>query len=251
VYPEIVFFFGGVRVALATHAGAITLGFAAGLVLALRRDGGRPEIVLAASAVTVAALVASHGLFRLLHGGGGGLWSGGLASTAGLAAGLGTTGLAARFARRPFAELLDAIAPAGILGLAIGRVGCFLGGCCYGRPTTLPWGVVFPELGPPARHPLQLYSAAGDMLLLCLLPARGRVPGNVARRACLGLGILRFALEFLRDPAATDPLPGGRVTLAQAAAVALVAWATFGLHRPGPFEYGSAAEEGAWPMRRP
>src|SRR5204862_111469 len=83
------------------------------------------------------------------HGGG----AGGLASTGGIAAGLGAVIVVAWVTDRPAGELLDAIVPAGLLALAIGRVGCFLAGCCHGRPTTLPWGVVFPGLGPPARHP--------------------------------------------------------------------------------------------------
>src|SRR5215813_451306 len=100
-----------------------------------------------------------------------------------------------RGSRRRCTELLDALAPAGILALAIGRLGCFLGGCCYGRPTALPWGVVFPEVGPPARHPLQLYSAALDLLLVCVLLRSSGPPGVVAARACLGLGVVRFLLE--------------------------------------------------------
>src|SRR5439155_1506335 len=80
---------------------------------------------------------------------------------------------------------------------------------------------VFPGIGPPARHPLQLYSAVGDLLLCLLLPRRARVPGAVARRGCIGFGCLRAALETLRDPATTDVIPGGWLTLPQAAALLL------------------------------
>jgi phosphatidylglycerol:prolipoprotein diacylglycerol transferase len=137
--------------------------------------------------------------------------------------------------------------PAGLLALAIGRLGCFLAGCCYGRPTALPWGVVFPEIGPPARHPLQLYSALGDALLLLVLPRRARVAGAVARRACIGFGCLRFLLETLRDPATTDMLPGCPLTLAQAAALLLVGAAA--LRPREPSIYASPEEPCAWPMR--
>jgi phosphatidylglycerol:prolipoprotein diacylglycerol transferase len=126
-------------------------------------------------------------------------------------------------ARRPAGELLDAIVPAGLLALAVGRVGCFLAGCCYGRPTALPWGVVFRDLGPPARHPLQLYSAAADVALLALLPARAAVPGAVACRGAIGFGALRALLEPLRDPGTTDAIIAGWLTLPQAAGILLAA----------------------------
>ena len=206
---------GGTQVVVSLHGLAIVLGVGAGALLAVRR--AREPAVVAVAAVAAASLAGGHALFALVHGGG----AGGLASTGGIAAGLGVAVIVARLARRPAGELLDTLVPAGLLALAIGRVGCFLAGCCYGRPTALPWGVVFPALGPPARHPLQLYSAAGDLLLLLLLPRRARVPGAVARRGCLGFGCLRAALETLRDPATTDAIPGGWLTLPQAAALLL------------------------------
>ena len=56
------------------------------------------------------------------------------------------------------------------LALAFGRVGCFLNGCCYGKPTTLPWGVVFPTAAPlVARHPTQLYELVLDLGLFAFL----------------------------------------------------------------------------------
>jgi len=221
VLPQLGFVAGPVRVVVSLHALAIVLGVVAGAVLALRRARDPTSVLAAVAAVTVAALVGAHALFLVLRGGRGGVWTGGLASTGGVAAGLAAAALAARFARRPVLEVLDAIAPAGLLALGIGRLGCFLGGCCYGRPTALPWGVVFPGLGPPARHPLQLYSAAADLAVLVLLPRRSAPTGVVACCACLGLGIVRAGLEWLRDAGTTDALVPGVVTLPQAAALLL------------------------------
>ena len=235
---------GGTQVVVSLHGLAIVLGVSAGALLAVRRAREPAVVAVAAAAVAAASLAGGHALFALVHGGG----AGGLASTGGIAAGLGVAVIVARLARRPAGELLDTLVPAGLLALAIGRVGCFLAGCCYGRPTALAWGVVFPALGPPARHPLQLYSAAGDLLLV-LLPARG-APGAAARRGCIGFGCLRAVLETLRDPATTDVLPGGWLTLPQAAAL-LLALAAGCLRPPEPSIYASGPEEPcAWPMRR-
>jgi phosphatidylglycerol---prolipoprotein diacylglyceryl transferase len=237
VFPELRFVLGGTQLVLSTHGLAIAAGVAAGAALAARR-AREPLLVIATGAgVAVVALLGARALFVSLHGGGGGLWSGGLASTGGVLAGLAATWTIARVVRRSPLELLDALAPAGLLALAIGRVGCFLGGCCYGRPTSMPWAVVFPEVGPPARHPLQLYSAAADLALVALLPARAAPPGTVIRRACLGFGLVRAALETLRDPATTDSLPGGWLTLPQGVALLLAAAAvaaSFGLRRRDP-----------------
>ena len=249
MHPEIAFTLDHVHVAASSHGLAVAVGVAAGFILALRRARDPAVVLVAAAVMTVTALAGAHWVFRAMHGGDGGFWTGGLASTGGVAGSVVAVWVVAWLARRPLRELLDALAPAGILALAIGRVGCFLAGCCYGRPSDLPWAVVFPELGPPPRHPLQLYSAACDLGLVLLLSRRAPV-GGVARRACVGFGVVRFALEFLRDPVATDTLVEGWLTLAQAAALLLVV-AALGLRAPARFDYGIAAEDArACPTRR-
>jgi phosphatidylglycerol:prolipoprotein diacylglycerol transferase len=214
---------GGIRLVVSLHGLAVAVGVAAGALLAVRRAREPAPVLVAVAAVAVVSLAGAHALYRALHGGPGRFWSGGLASTGGIAAGLVAAVVVARLLRRPAAEVLDAVAPAGVLALGIGRIGCFLAGCCYGSPTTLPWGVELPALGPPARHPLQLYSAAGDLALALLVRARSDRPGTAFRQTCVGLGLLRAGLETLRDPGATDVLPGGILTLSQAAALLLAA----------------------------
>jgi phosphatidylglycerol:prolipoprotein diacylglycerol transferase len=248
VFPEVRFVLGGMQLVLSTHGFAIVAGVAAGAVLAARRAREPLLVVGAAAVVAVVALLGARALFVALHGGGAGLWSGGLASSGGVLAGLASTWLLACVLRRPAVELLDALAPAGLLALAIGRVGCFLAGCCYGRPTDLPWGVVFPEVGPPARHPLQLYSAGADLALVALLPARTTPTGTVVRRACLAFGLIRAGLETLRDPATTDVLPGSWLTLPQGVALALTAAAvaaSFGLRQRDPSNMAPARSKRA------
>jgi phosphatidylglycerol:prolipoprotein diacylglycerol transferase len=86
----------------------------------------------------------------------------------------------------------------------IGRIGCFLVGDDYGRPTDLPWGVAFPEGLPPTTtsvHPTQLYEAVGLGVLGWLLLGwrRSGVPDAIVLgRYLIGAGALRFVIEFVR-----------------------------------------------------
>jgi len=203
--PELAFVMGGWRVSVSTHGLFVVLAVATGLALAVRR-AREPSVVLAAApALVAAALGGAELLYRTLHRG----EHGGLSSMGGIAAMFAVALVAARGSSRRFADLADAVAPAGIAALGVGRIGCFMAGCCWGRPTALPWGVVFPELGPPARHPLQLYSAGLDLALAGLLFRWSGPPGTTAAYATIGLGLVRLALETLRDPAAADPPLGG------------------------------------------
>ena len=210
--------FDDLHVALSTHAALVVLGVLAGMALAVRRARAPLVVLAVAPAIAAAALGGAWLLFRALHGPPGG----GLASMGGLAAGALAAAVAARAAGRPLVHLLDDLAPGGVLALGVGRIGCFLAGCCAGRETTLPWGVVLPVLGTAARHPLQLYAAAFDVVLAAVVARTTGPPGTVARRALVGLGLGRLALETLRDPVATDPILGGWSTVAQLGALTLV-----------------------------
>jgi phosphatidylglycerol:prolipoprotein diacylglycerol transferase len=95
------------------------------------------------------------------------------------------------------------------LGHAVGRLGCFAAGCCYGRPTDVPWAVTFTDpnslalLGLPL-HPTQLYEAFGNLLIFCFLSLyrrHRRFPGQLFWLYVLLYSCLRFFLEFFRgDP---------------------------------------------------
>ena len=90
-------------------------------------------------------------------------------------------------------------APAIALGLAVGRIGCFLRGCCYGEPTHLPWGVDFGDHV--MRHPTQLYeSAFAVVLFAALMKLRSRVttPGRLLTVFMVAYFAFRFGEEFLR-----------------------------------------------------
>jgi phosphatidylglycerol:prolipoprotein diacylglycerol transferase len=95
---------------------------------------------------------------------------------------------------------LDLISPYAALGYAIGRIGCFLNGCCWGKQTDLPWGVKFPFLASKV-HPTQLYSSLLNFFIfLLLLSVRKRkgYKGEVFVCYLLFYSTGRFFIEFLR-----------------------------------------------------
>jgi len=106
--------------------------------------------------------------------------------------------------RLPLMTVLSAAAPALALGHAVGRIGCFLVGDDYGRPTSLPWGIAFPEGLPPTLdrvHPTQLYEAAflfPFAYLLVRLRKRRVSDGAVFGIYLVGAGGLRFLIEVVR-----------------------------------------------------
>jgi phosphatidylglycerol:prolipoprotein diacylglycerol transferase len=134
----------------------------------------------------------------LLFSRGGLSWFGGFGG--GILAGLWVI----RRKRLPPMAVLAAATPGLVVGHMIGRIGCFLVGDDYGRPTSLPWGVAFPEGLPPTNvpvHPTQLYEAAAliPVAFLLLRWRREGRPDRVVLGAYLVLaGAIRFAIEFIR-----------------------------------------------------
>jgi phosphatidylglycerol:prolipoprotein diacylglycerol transferase len=117
----------------------------------------------------------------------------------------------------PWWRTADAFAPGIALGQAIGRQGCFAAGCCWGKPTTLPWGVRFSELGHQGTgvptdvhlHPTQLYESFAAFLffaLLIWLHRRKTFDGQVLLTYGVLYGTTRFIIEFFRDDPRGDVL---------------------------------------------
>lgn len=100
-----------------------------------------------------------------------------------------------------FWKVADMFAPYLALGYAIVRVGCFMWGCCYGKVTTSPLGVVFPFVDNLTRYPTQLFSSAINLILFILLitfyPKR-KFTGQVFLFYLIGYSIYRFIIEFFR-----------------------------------------------------
>jgi phosphatidylglycerol:prolipoprotein diacylglycerol transferase len=149
---------------------------------------------------------------------------GGLSWFGGLLGGVGTGLWVLRRYRVPIVRGFAAATPALAIGHAIGRIGCFLVGDDYGKPTDLPWGLAFPEGLPPTSqrvHPTQLYEA----LLLAILGfalirwRRASVDDHtVLGRYLLIAGGIRFGIEFVRINAKV----AGPLTLAQLISASLV-----------------------------
>jgi phosphatidylglycerol:prolipoprotein diacylglycerol transferase len=137
----------------------------------------------------------------------------------------------------PFRAMADVVAPSLALGCAIGRVGCFLNGCCYGAVSNGPWAVAFPAgtlvwarhveaglISPDAPyslpvHPTQLYAVADGLLLLALLSAwfpRRRRDGEVMALLMVTYPVTRFVIESLRSDEPHNVLG---LTLSQAISV--------------------------------
>ncbi|MCC2671525.1 MAG: lgt, partial [Armatimonadetes bacterium] len=138
----------------------VILGFGAGLWLAARlaqRRGLDGDAFLDAAVVILFAGVAgarllfvalnwktfSTQLWQVAA-----LWQGGMSFHGGVIAAVLAGAVYMRRRRLPVLEMADAAAPGIAIGYTIGRIGCLLNGCCYGGPTTLPWGIHFPENAP-------------------------------------------------------------------------------------------------------
>lgn len=175
----------------------------------LRRDGLSSGAVDAGIAGVLGGMAGAKLLWVFEHAGEEPLLDlilsrGGMSWFGGFAGGLGAAILLLGWRRLPIVPVIAAATPALAIGHAIGRIGCLLVGDDYGRPTTLPWGVAFPQGLPPTDvpvHPTQIYEAVALVPLAWLL-LRMRRHGASPRRvlgAYLALaGGIRFLIEFLR-----------------------------------------------------
>jgi phosphatidylglycerol:prolipoprotein diacylglycerol transferase len=165
------------------------------------------------------------------------------------------------FERMPVLPVLDTFAVALPLGHAIGRLGCFAAGCCYGKPTSLPWGVTFTNpiaariAGTPlgvALHPTQLYEAAAEFLnflFLMWLAKRQRFTGQMLGTYFVLYGIERGTIEFFRGDPGRTLLFHDTISLMQLFSVGLILTGVLlwwrGLHPSGPIRPATAATAAA------
>lgn len=132
------------------------------------------------------------------------VWQGGMSFHGGLLGVLIALGLFAKHKHLPYFAVGDFVAPLVPLGLGAGRLGNFINGELWGRVTTVPWGMVFPEGGPFSRHPSQLYEAFFEgialFVILWLYSRKPRSPGKVSGLFLLMYGFFRCMSELFRQP---------------------------------------------------
>src|SRR5487761_1160572 len=139
------------------------------------------------------------------------LWHGGMSFHGGALGVLIAIWLFPRQRKINMLAFADIIAPAVPIGLFFGRIANFINDELWGRPTDVPWAMIFPTGGPIPRHPSQLYEAALEgivlFIVLNVLVRRGALkrPGVVAGSFAVGYGIARITCEFFREP---DPQLG-------------------------------------------
>ena len=152
------------------------------------------------------------------------VWEGGMSYFGGFGLAIATAIYLIRARRVPIWQLGDLAAPSLALGYGIARIGCFAAGCCYGAPTDLPWGVLFPGHTHPV-HPTQLYATGMNLLIfagLSWLEPRRRFEGQLFALFLVLHGLYRFINEFFRA-GATSALMLGAFTYGHLVAAVVMA----------------------------
>jgi phosphatidylglycerol---prolipoprotein diacylglyceryl transferase len=261
--------------ALPTYGVAAALGLVLGLLVAVRfarRDGIDEDKAWNLGVLTIFSGIVGAKLllvvtdwgyysrhlgeiasFNMLQAGG--VWYGGFLG--GVIAGI----LYVRKHHLPVLRTWDAFTPGIALGHAIGRLGCLAAGCCYGKPTDVPWGIVFTDplanqlTGTPLgvrMHPTQIYEFLAEIAIFFLLvqlirhyrrldshppqsTALAAFPGQITGTYAFLYGIARYSLEFFRDDPQRGSVFGGLMTATQLISICLVILGgALWLRRPGP-----------------
>lgn len=144
--------------------------------------------------------------------------SGGLSFHGGLAGGILAGLWYTHRHRLPQGKIADLVAPYVALGYAMVRIGCLLNGCCFGRPTAMPWALPVAYMDPTLRHPTQLYAFLAMLLIFLFLLYRKqhtRFHGQLFLEFIVYYSVYRFFIEFYRE---TDVFLGV-LTLGQASSL--------------------------------
>ena len=132
------------------------------------------------------------------------IWQGGMSFHGGFIGVILATLYICRKKKWNFWQIADVASVAVPVGLGLGRIGNFINGELFGRPTAMSWGMVFPQGGDMPRHPSQLYEAGLEgvalFLILRWLFSKNYYPGTVFWGLVGFYGLFRFLLEFVREP---------------------------------------------------
>lgn len=191
----------------------VALGFLIGILLAMRwakRENIDPDHVLNISVLSIISSIIGarivyvikywdsyrNRLISILH-----LWDGGLIFFGGFLTALVVILLYLRKYKIPYWKFLDISAPALTIGSAIGRIGCFLNGCCYGYDTPLLWGVKFPNIYG-YRHATELYYTFGFIIVflyLLYIKKHKSFEGEITTKFFIYYSLTFFIVEVFRD----------------------------------------------------
>ena len=132
------------------------------------------------------------------------VWEGGMSFHGGFLGVVLAMAWFARTRRQNWLAITDFIAPLVPLALGAGRIGNFINGELWGRPASVPWAMIFPNVDRVPRHPSQLYEFGLEgvllFVILWLYSARPRPRGSVSAAFLIGYGAFRFAVEYTREP---------------------------------------------------
>ena len=157
------------------------------------------------------------------------VWQGGMSFHGGLIGVLLAAWLYGRKTGRTFFQVTDFVAPFVPIGLGAGRIGNFINGELWGRPTDVPWAMVFPFVDGQPRHPSMLYEALLEgpvlLILLWVFSNRRRPTMAVSGLFLIAYGVFRFLVEFVREPDAhLGYLAWGWLTMGQVLTLPMVAF---------------------------
>jgi len=154
------------------------------------------------------------------------IWHGGMSFHGGLLGAMLAGFLFSRRRQVPFWQGADVVIVTAPVGIGFGRLGNFINGELFGRPSSVPWAMVFPLSGPMPRHPSQLYEVAleGILLffLLWVLKDRPFRPGTMVCLFLGGYGFFRFLVEFFRQPDPQIGLIWGLISMGQVLCLVMV-----------------------------
>lgn len=166
------------------------------------------------------------------------VWHGGMSFHGGLIGVFIAGVIVIRQKKLPFLATADLIVPTAPIGIGLGRIGNFINGELFGKPTDIPWAMVFPHGGSVLRHPSQLYEAFFEGIILFVAlwfyKDRKKRDGDVVAVFLMLYGAFRIFCEIFREPDVQLGFFFGLLTMGQllsAAMVALGAWLKF-LHLP-------------------
>jgi phosphatidylglycerol:prolipoprotein diacylglycerol transferase len=227
-----------------TYGVLVALAFLAGITLATRegrRKGVEPDRIMDLGLYILAAAIigsrllqvaieyryySQHPLEIFM------IWKGGLVFYGGFILAVLTSVWYLNKHSLPVWRVADIFAPSIALGQAIGRLGCFSAGCCYGKPTGLPWGVTFTDkdtlavMGVPL-HPTQVYESIGTLLIfifLFLYRKKTAFEGQLFWLYVLLYSALRFTIEFFRGDVERGFMHVASFELSTSQAVAIAAF---------------------------